>query len=322
VADFLKKLFGKRDKAKTKTTVEIMDTPTVPTERVFSSQEITKPLSPQPTIIGSDQPEGRLGLEPPQLLASCAQSMGHQREHNEDSLFSMTTMLASNGTQSPFGLYIVADGMGGHQHGEVASEIATLTMVEHVIDQLYSNLFRVDSQPPEEPLREILHNGVNEAHNAILAYAPGGGTTLTTVVIMDKQMAIAHVGDSRVYSVNLNGALKPLTRDHSLVKRLEELGQLTPEEAAIHPQRNVLYRALGQGEPFEPEIITAPTPESGYLLICSDGLWGVVPEKELGLAIKNSDTLPEACQEMVDAANRAGGPDNITAILVRLPDNE
>ena len=322
MADYLKKLFGKHDKAKTKPTVEIDDTPTVPTEMVFSSQEITKPLSPQPTIIGSDQPDGRLGLEPPQLLASCAQSVGHQREHNEDSLFSMTTMLASHGTQSPFGLYIVADGMGGHQHGEVASEIATLTMVEYLIDQLYCNLYRVDPQPPEDPLREILHNGVTEAHNAILAYAPGGGTTLTAVVIMDKQMAIAHVGDSRVYSVNLNGALKPLTRDHSLVKRLEELGQLSPEEASVHPQRNVLYRALGQGEPFEPEIITAPTPESGYLLICSDGLWGAVPEKELGLAIKNSDTLSDACQEMVDAANRAGGPDNITVILVRLPDNE
>jgi serine/threonine protein phosphatase PrpC len=114
--------------------------------------------------------------------------------------------------------------------------------------------------------------------------------------------------------------MKPLTRDHSLVKRLEELGQLTPEEAAIHPQRNVLYRALGQGEPFEPEVITAPVPDSGYLLICSDGLWGVVPERELGMIIKNSTTLHDACQYMVDAANEAGGPDNISAILVRLPD--
>ena len=229
-------------------------------------------------------------------------------------------MFASNGSKLPFGIYIVADGMGGHQHGEVASEVACLTMADHIMDHLYGHVINIDPQPPDEPLREIMQTGVRDAHNAILDYAPGGGTTLTCVVIMNNQMAIAHVGDSRVYSVNLSGILKPLTRDHSLVKRLEELGQLTADEAAVHPQRNVLYRALGQGEPFEPEIITAPTPESGYLLICSDGLWGVVPEKELGMIIKNSPTIHEACQSMVNAANEAGGPDNITAILVRLPD--
>ena len=98
------------------------------------------------------------------------------------------------------------------------------------------------------------------------------------------------------------------------------VGWLTPEEAAIHPQRNVLYRALGQGDPFEPEIITTSTPESGYLLICSDGLWGVVNENKLGNIIIDSPTIYHACQEMVEAANEAGGPDNISAILVRLPD--
>ena len=114
--------------------------------------------------------------------------------------------------------------------------------------------------------------------------------------------------------------MKPLTRDHSLVRRLEELGQLTPEEAAIHPQRNVLYRALGQGEPFEPEIITAPLPQPGYLLVCSDGLWGVVPEERMGEIIKSAPLLSTACQGLIDAANAAGGPDNISAILVRLPE--
>ena len=320
MTNYLKKIFGKRDKETTKGRDAFAEAPTVPRDRVISSRETTKPLSPQPSDIDSDQPEDRLGLEPPQLLASSAQSVGKQRDHNEDSLFSLTTMLASNGTQRPFGLYIVADGMGGHQHGEVASEIAALTMANHVMDKIFGHIYKIEPETPSEPLREILHTGVIDAHNEILAYAPGGGTTLTAVVIIDNQMAIAHVGDSRVYFVNLSGTFKPLTRDHSLVKRLEELGQLTPEEAAVHPQRNVLYRALGQGEPFEPEIITSPTPESGYLLICSDGLWGIVPEKELGMSIKNTATLHDAVQKMVDAANDAGGPDNISAILVRLPD--
>jgi PPM family protein phosphatase len=316
VTKYIKNIFQKRSNPKGKA----QDEPTIPLKRIEAAKEITKPLEPNLSFEGKDQPEGKLSLEPSQLLASCAQSVGRQRDHNEDSLYSLSTIFASNGNRIPFGLYIVADGMGGHQHGEVASEIACLTMAEYIMNQLYGHIMSIEPQPPEDPLREILQNGVNEAHSAILSHAPGGGTTLTCVVIMDNQMAIAHVGDSRVYSINLNGTLKPLTRDHSLVKRLEELGQLTPEEAAVHPQRNVLYRALGQGEPFEPEVITAPTPESGYLLVCSDGLWGVVPEKELGTIVKNTATLHDACQKMVDAANEAGGPDNISAILVRLPD--
>ncbi len=282
-------------------------------------EDATKPLEPFPEMIQA-RPVSEGGLELPQLIAGCGQSVGRQRDHNEDALFSLTTTLANNSSNLPFGLYVVADGMGGHQHGEVASEIATRAMAEYIIRNLYTPLFSIQPQPPAESLQEIITNGVQAAHNAIIGTISGGGTTLTTVLILGKQMIIGHVGDSRVYMIDYHGNMRPLTRDHSLVKRLEELGQLTPDEAAIHPQRNVLYRALGQGEPFEPEIITAPLPSPGYLLICSDGLWGVVPEDELGKMIVSADTPHRACQQMVDAANAAGGPDNITAILVRLPD--
>jgi protein phosphatase len=132
-------------------------------------------------------------------------------------------------------------------------------------------------------------------------------------------MIIAHVGDSRAYSIDSQGKIEALTRDHSLVKRLVELGQISREEAAIHPQRNVLYRALGQGEPFDPDIKRMQIPENGYLLICSDGLWGVVPEEEIAKVIITSATPDLACQALIDAANAAGGPDNITAILIQLP---
>jgi serine/threonine protein phosphatase PrpC len=313
-------IFGKLINKFKKTEEKNSQSSSVVQQKLPGSEEITKPLPPRLSVISKDQFESRRGLNPRQFLSGCAISAGKQREHNEDSLFSLTTTLASNGTQIPFGLYIVADGMGGHQYGEIASEIAVKTMAEQIMAQLYNHLLKIHPQRPEEPLRDILHNSVKKAHEAILKYAPGGGTTLTTVVIVDNQMGIAHVGDSRVYTVTLSGTMKSITRDHSLVRRLEELGQLTAEEAAIHPQRNVLYRALGQGEPFEPEIITAPTPESCYLLICSDGLWGVVPEETLGDIVNSAPTLHQACQEMVHAANSAGGPDNIAIILVRLPD--
>lgn len=109
-----------------------------------------------------------------------------------------------------------------------------------------------------------------------------------------------------------------VTRDHSLVRRLEELGQITSSEAAVHPQRNVLYRALGQGEILEPDVTTMPFPQNGYILLCSDGLWGPVPDEDLRQITLNAPTLHTACQNMVSAANAAGGPDNITAVLIQM----
>lgn len=313
MANLFEKIFGKFKKDEELKSTQPLEPFDIPGE------DATKPLEPIPEMIKA-RPISDGGLELPQLIAGCGQSVGQQREHNEDALFSLTTTLANNASNLPFGLYVVADGMGGHQHGEVASELATRGMAEYVIRNLYTPLFSIQPQPPAESLQEVITNGIQAAHEAILGTISGGGTTLTTVLVLGKQMIIGHVGDSRVYVIDLHGNMRPLTRDHSLVKRLEELGQLTPEEAAIHPQRNVLYRALGQGEPFEPEIITAPLPSPGYLLICSDGLWGVVPEDELGKMIISAHTPQQACQEMVDAANGAGGPDNITAILVRLPE--
>lgn len=255
----------------------------------------------------------------PQMVVGCGQSVGQQRDHNEDAIFTLTTTLISDSTHIPFGLYIVADGMGGHQHGEVASGSAIRAMASYVLRKLFLPLFGPAQEQPDESLQEIMQIGVLESHKAILRYAPGGGTTLTAILIMGDMMTLTHVGDSRAYTIDQNGFMQVITRDHSLVKRLEELGQITAEEAALHPQRNVLYRALGQGEPFEPDNVTIPIPKGGYLLLCSDGLWGVVPERDLQDFICSTPDPQEACQKMIDAANAAGGPDNISAILIRMP---
>ena len=143
---------------------------------------------------------------------------------------------------------------------------------------------------------------------------------MTAVLVLGNRMTVAHVGDSRAYAVFLDGRMQILTRDHSLVRRLEELGQITAEEASNHPQRHVLYRALGLGEPVEPDVFTSQVPAPGYILVCSDGLWGVVPEADIFRMISTSPNLHQACLNLVEAANAAGGPDNITAILVRMPD--
>ncbi len=276
----------------------------------------TRPLPQEPTLVTSKKEH----LEPPQLIVGCAQSVGRQRDHNEDALFTLTTTLTSDYGNVPFGLYIVADGMGGHQHGEVASGIAIRVLAGLVVRKLYTTLLSLKHSPPEQSLLEIMQEGVMEAHRTITRQAPGSGTTLTAILILGNQMTLAHVGDSRAYSISENGSMEALTRDHTLVKRLVELGRITTDEAAVHPQKNVLYRALGQGEPFDPDLNTMQLPDDGYLLICSDGLWGVVPEEEIHRLVLEAEAPEVACMRLVEAAIEAGGPDNITAILVRLPD--
>jgi len=300
LTQFLHKLFGRSPKS------ALQEIPTIPTPKVDSEKEPASELPPPKEL--------------PQFVVGFSQSVGKQREHNEDSLFTLTTNLASDRTFIPFGLYIVADGMGGHKHGEIASGLAVRSISSHVIRKVFHSLLSIKPAPPDESIQEIIQESVQEAHRAIAKYAPGGGTTLTATLILDDQMTIFHVGDSRAYTIAPDGKIQALTRDHSLVMRMIELGQLTTEEAAIHPQRNVLYRALGQGDPITPDTFTLPVPKSSQLLLCSDGLWGVVPESEISSLIASAPNPQAACQKLVEAANDAGGPDNITAILVRLPD--
>lgn len=256
--------------------------------------------------------------EPMQLLATSAQSVGRQRELNEDSLFCLSTTIAGNSSNPPFGLYIIADGMGGHQYGEIASNTAIRVISGYVMKKFHSALFALPNVPVEESLQEILQAAMAEAQKAVLREAPGSGTTVTAALVVGQQLTIAHVGDSRAYLVYNDQRMEAITRDHSLVRRLEELGQITAAEAAVHPQRNVLYRALGQGETLEADITTTPFPMGGSLLICSDGLWGVVPDDQLRHILNEGPTMQRACQNMIAAANAAGGPDNISAILVQL----
>jgi protein phosphatase len=169
----------------------------------------------------------------------------------------------------------------------------------------------------DESLQDLMRSAINDAQQAVTQAAPGSGTTLTAALVLGQQMTIGHVGDSRAYAIHQGGG-EPLTRDHSLVKRLEELGQISSKEAAVHPQRNVLYRALGQGEVLEPDIFTAPFPQSGYLLLCSDGLWNVLADSTIFKIVTSARDLQSACQSLVDAANEAGGPDNISVIVVQL----
>lgn len=304
MADFFRKLFGSN---KAKETVEKPRQMDAATTAPLTDQQIH-------SIIASQTPK----YEMKQLIASVGQSVGKQRDHNEDSVLALTSTISGSSENIPFGLYIVADGMGGHQFGEVASNAAARMIGGNITKKFHPYLYKLPTQSLQESLQEVMEESIMEAHQYIQREAPGSGTTVTAALVLGQQMTLGHVGDSRAYAVYPDGRIEPLTRDHSLVKRLEELGHLSGDEVDNFPHRNVLIKAVGQGDALEADIFTVPFPQPGYLMICSDGLWGVINEKDIVRIINEAPNLHRACQSMVEAANAAGGPDNITVILAQL----
>jgi serine/threonine protein phosphatase PrpC len=279
------------------------------------SQQDTKPLSEAGVSKGQSS---HAGYEPPQFIVGVGQSVGKHRSQNEDAIFTLTTNFFSYSANIPFGLYMVADGMGGHQYGEKASEVTIREMAKTILGTIDVALLNHPSNLPDQSLQHILDEGIRAAHRAVIKEAPGGGSTITAVLLIGEQMTTAHVGDSRAYLIYPDGHSQAITQDHSLVNQLVQEGKITAEQASFHPQRNVLYRALGQAGSIEAEIISEPIPFGSFLMICSDGLWGVVSEKAMVEVILSSEHPAKACQSLVDLANNAGGPDNISVVLIHL----
>ena len=261
-----------------------------------------------------------VSLAPRRLTLGVAQHVGRVRNHNEDVLLVFTGELAGLEAMPSFGLFVVADGMGGHALGERASGIAARTMARLTLEGILPSLLADPATNAERPsLQEVMERAMDAANQAVSTSVPdGGGTTLTCALVIGQQMVLSHVGDSRAYIITGDG-FEQLTRDHSLVQRLQELGQLSAAEAAVHPQRNVLYRAIGQGDGLEVDVDSRRLPAGAMLLLCSDGLWGLVPDDRIISIVRESSGLQSACEALVAAANAAGGPDNITAVLVKLP---
>jgi protein phosphatase len=226
---------------------------------------------------------------------------GRQRRENEDSALA----------QAP--VFVVADGMGGAQAGEVASQIA--------VEAFKRGL--PDSGTPEQRLV----SRVQEANRRIFDVSrsererAGMGTTLTAAYLDDSNLTIAHVGDSRAYLFR-NGSLKRLTQDHSLVDELVRRGKLTEEQAAEHPQRSIITRALGPEPEVEVDTWTYPVRPDDVLMLCSDGLTSMISEDRVGEILASSDSLNAAAQALIDEANAAGGRDNITVVLFRVEEVE
>jgi PPM family protein phosphatase len=229
-----------------------------------------------------------------------ASDLGRQRQGNEDNYF----------VRAP--LFVVADGMGGAQAGEVASEIAVRSF---------------DDELPNGSRAEALVHVILQANKRIHERARsddklhGMGTTTTAAYVDDDEVVIAHVGDSRAYLLR-NGDLIRLTKDHSLVGELVARGKLTEEQAEQHPQRSVITRALGPEANVQVDIDIFPAKAGDLFLLCSDGLTSMVHEPKLRPLFEDGDSLETLGKRLIDSANAAGGRDNITVILFRLEEVE
>ncbi len=224
---------------------------------------------------------------------------GRQRRDNEDNAF----------VRAP--LFVVADGMGGAQAGEVASALA----VEEFQQEL----------PDEGSVEERLANRIRDANRRIYERSrrehehAGMGTTLTAVYVDDDDLAVAHVGDSRAY-IFRDGALTRLTQDHSLVEELVRQGKLTEQQAAEHPQRSIITRALGIELDVDVDTWTYPGRAGDVVLLCSDGLTSMIDEDRIADILSSEPRLERASERLITAANEAGGRDNITVVVFRLED--
>ncbi len=271
------------------------------------------------TPLSDDQLESvskeSVDLKPPQFIIGSGQSVGMQRDHNEDTLFTLSSILGEGTNDLPFGICIIADGMGGHKNGEVASGVAARVVAKYLLNRIYIRFLELHREPIDESIQETLQNAVADAQRSVLRYAPGGGTTFTCALMLGEQISVAHIGDSRAYFIYSDGRIQKITKDHSLVQRMVEIGEITEAEALTHPQRNVLLRALGQNDPVKPDIQTFQFPRGGYLFLCTDGLWGQVSDDEIYRIVTTNTDVTIACHELVELANKNGGPDNISVIL-------
>ena len=242
--------------------------------------------------------------------------VGRVREKNEDSFVAMTINEEDRGSLGVRAVLVVADGMGGHVGGDVASRTAVRTVMDAIRPSGYSRLETLGTT-----VREAVAGVVRAADERVREAGGGGdkppGTTFTGVFVAGNRAYIGHVGDSRAYHLR-NDEIVPVTEDHSFVGKLVREGKLTPEEAKDFPQKNIILRSLGAGEPVTvDEPVELFLQDGDVLFLCSDGLWDLVGEEEILGAFHGERSIQKACERLVDLANFREGHDNITAVAAQ-----
>ena len=265
---------------------------------------------------GDESPKSAISLEVGTALDAGIKRKG---QPNEDSLLALPSLRTSHKHAQPFALFVVADGMGGHGHGQEASSLAIaalhdalrLALPDGAEDDIY-----------EEVLAEGVHNANLAIYQRNRQKQANMGTTLTAALIVGNTAYIANVGDSRTYLYREDEGLSQITRDHSAVARLVETGAITRKEIYTHPKRNEIYRSLGQSASVKVDTYGIPLKVGDLLLLCSDGLWEMVYDDDIEHIIASRPPSPaQLCEALLQAALSGGGKDNISIIAVRVKHN-
>lgn len=279
----------------------------------------TEPIAPELTTGEYERIETASARPAP--LASTEVGIGWdpgiKRKHkpNEDSILAVRSVCDARGNLVPIALYVVADGMGGHASGRVASHLATQSMMQSVLPAVQhgeelSDTFLMDT------LTDCAHQANAVIHEYKEEHGVDLGTTITAALLVESTAYIVNVGDSRTYIYRRDGKLTQITRDHSLVARLVSVGAIAAEDVYTHPDRNKIYRGLGEKDNVQVDWFIEPAQPGDFLLLCSDGLWEMVRDHEIEKILKRC--LPDVAQAsdaLIKAALHRGGSDNVSVIV-------
>jgi serine/threonine protein phosphatase PrpC len=246
--------------------------------------------------------------------------VGRKRDLDEDSLFVLIMEGTYQSVADQMALFVVADGMGGQEGGEVASKIAIQALAEELIQSVFVPGMRGRILGSEE-IHECMVKGMSVANDLVYLERKKRendmGTTMTAILVKDWTLYLAHVGDSRAYRWGENG-LQQLTVDHSVIASMIAAGTVQPEEIYTHPQRSVIYRSIGDRPNVEIDSDVVPLGPDDRLILCCDGLWEMIRDEGIEVVMLSEPDPQTACDVMVERANAAGGVDNISVIVVQL----
>jgi len=260
--------------------------------------------------------------EPIKIEFGQASHVGSVRALNEDTLLTLTLGLGISPTGISFGLYAIADGVGGHEGGEIASGLALRVMAESIVKSILlveseGRLSELNDELILKDLTQAVATANSEVYVQSQVKGNNMGTTLVATLFIGNTVYIANVGDSRVYFLE-GEELRQITNDHSLVAALVAAGEITPDEIYIHPRRNVITRCLGIRQCVEVDLFTEELKPGDALLLCSDGLWEMVRDNEIRDVVVRAQSSQAACEHLVELANQNGGIDNISVIIVKV----
>ena len=259
------------------------------------------------------------------MQIGCRTDVGRKRQLNEDSVMTHKFDAIFPSSLETGALFVVADGMGGHNAGEIASELGVRVFASECLRRLIVKSDKVtiiDNRLINKfTVQDIFDQAIQSANEAVAQQAQeqglqGMGTTIVAALIIGQNMYITNVGDSRCYLIN-GREITQITRDHSLVQEMADAGMITPEEAMTHPRRNEITRAIGAYPEITGDFYFCKLYEGDTILLCSDGLTSMLPEQKIAEITLNAASPDQACNDLIAMANEAGGIDNITVIVVR-----